>query len=1247
MLSHVEAQIQTAGTLFVDVDATTVALGSLQSVTNKGTLAGSFTALGGAAATPVIAQVGGAKAIQMDGGDYLQLADDTGTPILAPAELTGENPTRSIEVWALNPAIDGEETLVSWGKRGGGDGTNMSFNYGSDFRWGAVGHWGNRDIGWNNTGGGPAAGKWHHLVYTMDGNTTRLYVDGKFNNGEYLGDGAINTHPDTPLLIGAQTEGDGTTITGGLRFTGSIGRVRIHDGVLTAAQVANNYDLEKGTFTDPTGPAPLAPERIVTGPIHRYSFSEAAGAATGAVDDSVGTADGVVLGEGAAFTGSRLALPGGGSATAPYVDLPNGLLSKHAVANGGTGKFSIESWVKVTGARAWGRIFDFGSSGTVDATEEVLGPGGGGEGRDYFMYSGSNGADTSNRRLEIRNEDPAGGGGGLTVDNGTTTFNQDVHVLVTWDEATGRLVTYEDGRQVSTGVAAAKMSDINDVNVWLGRSNWAGDQNLQGEYDEVRIYDYVIPPAVALGNAQAGPDQLNNHDFAPSFANSPKNASAPQGQPASFKVDVYGSSPLTLQWYRDDVLIPNATNRTYSIPSVTINDNNAVFTVKASNTVSGTPTTVTSAGGTLTVVPPTDRLAAAPAHRWSFNNAAGDATAAEVLDSIGTAHGLIQGDGATFSGSRVVLPGGGSGSAAYVDLPNGLLSSHGVANGGSGKFTIETWFKVTGTQNWGRIFDFGSSGSAAGTDEVLGPGGAGEGRDYLMYSASTDVNANNRRLEVRNEDPAGGGITTVDNPTATFGKDTHVAVTWDEATGRLTVYENGVQVSTMVTDDKMSDINDVNVWLGRSNWGGDNNMQGEFDEVRIYDAVLSQRQVLGNIQAGNGVINDRDIAPTIVGDPQSVTLPEGGDLLLTANAQGSTPLAFQWLRNGQPIPGQIGTTLSIPNVTAADNNASFTFRVSNTVNGQPASATSAAAVLTVTPAVFELRHRYSFSETEGAVVTDSVGAANGELVGAGAILGGGKATLDGTDGYVNLPNGVISGLGVDGTIEIWFSNESPAIWSRVFDFGVSTDGEDATGTGEDFLFFTAREADGFPRFTANFPGGGDVATLVPLPPGWVKPHDETYVAITWSASKNTSRMYIDGVLVSTATAPRPLSALAGKDLNNWLGRAQFNDPFWSGSYNELRLTAGALKPEQVLASYNAGPDAGVGGGSPTLAVTRSGNNITITWPASATGFTLQSTPVLGPGATWTTAGTGTANGSNLEVTLPIGTGNAFFRLMKP
>ncbi|MGV3772803.1 MAG: LamG domain-containing protein, partial [Verrucomicrobiales bacterium] len=347
------------------------------------------------------------------------------------------------------------------------------------------------------------------------------------------------------------------------------------------------------------------------------------------------------------------------------------------------------------------------------------------------------------------------------------------------------------------------------------------------------------------------------------------------------------------------------------------------------------------------------------------------------------------------------------------------------------------------------------------------------------------------------------------------------------------------------------------------------------------------------------------------------------------------------------IPGAVSSTLQLTNVTPADNNAVFTARISNTVNGETVSVTTAPATITVQPYQVTLKHRYSFSETEGTEVEDSVGNADGSLSG-NAVFANGSVVLDGSEfTYVDLPNGIISGLGFDGTIELWITNNTSAIWARIFDFGVSNGGEDVNDGGLDFLFLTPRGGDGIPRFTANFPGGGDIVQLVPQPPGWMPPGEETHVVISWMASKNQSRMYIDGVLVNTSTAPRPLSDLAGQDINNWLGRSQFPDAYWNGSYNEVRISSGAMNDAQVAASFAAGPTSLPGNDTPPkLTATRNGNNLVISWPAAATGFVLESTTALGAGATWTPVAGATQNGQNMEVSVPMEGNARFFRLRK-
>jgi hypothetical protein len=68
--------------------------------------------------------------------------------------------------------------------------------------------------------------------------------------------------------------------------------------------------------------------------------------------------------------------------------------------------------------------------------------------------------------------------------------------------------------------------------------------------------------------------------------------------------------------------------------------------------------------------------------------------------------------------------------------------------------------------------------------------------------------------------------------------------------------------------------------------------------------------------------------------------------------------------------------------------------------------------------------------------------------------------------------------------------------------------------------------------------------------------------------------------------------------------------------------------------------------APSLSATREGTNLRITWPASATGYTLQSITNLNLTA-WNSLQTPTTpNGANFEVVVPMTGQNQFFRLQK-
>ena len=481
-------------------------------------LPGSFIASG----SVTKARVNGFTGVLLDGGfEHLQGPQTTGSSLEAAV------PTYSVEVWAYQGNVRDEETMVAWSHRGANN-SNMGFNWGVDQAWGASGHWGNGpDLGWtpgfsidavsvfanNNTVSNvPTPGSWHLLTYTYDGTTERVYSDGVLRNSEAK---TLTPFADNEIVLGIQNEAQNLPHTGrsdlggnngfnnagtDLTFSGVLGRIRIHSGVLTDQQVADAYNTEKATFQPVGGPPTAA---LTIGPTHRYSFTGTGNTAIAAgtvVADSIGGQDGAVRGNGAFFTidGKKISLPGGASNVAPYIDLPNGLIS--SLQN-----VSLETWVQQNGDTNWSRIVDFG----VGDAGEIFDVGGAASGTNYIMLSGNAGTNPGQRLEHVGGVPPNPGGGTSRDSQNSRILNREIHIVLTYDAADAEWRWYQDGALMEAVPDISGLASIPDVNNWLGRSQWTGDANLNGFYDEFRIYDYALTQEQVLGNFAAGPDVLN------------------------------------------------------------------------------------------------------------------------------------------------------------------------------------------------------------------------------------------------------------------------------------------------------------------------------------------------------------------------------------------------------------------------------------------------------------------------------------------------------------------------------------------------------------------------------------------------------------------------------------------------------------------------------------------------------------------------------------------------------------------
>jgi hypothetical protein len=250
-------------TPLVNLNATALPEGALATWPNTGALGGAFNA---SAAVPAVTTVQGAKGVTFNGTTHFY------TGPAAPEFITGGK-ARTIEAWVFNPAIADEETIFSWGRRGGPDGSNMSFNHGLNATFGAVGHWGGPDIGWGANP--PASGRWTFVAYAYNPATGvgTVYKDGVFANSDTAG--TLNTWgtDNTPIAnrlpfrVASQNEADGTP-TAALRGSMTIAIIRVYETTLDATAITNHFSADAETF----GLADNDGDGMLNGYERRYPF---------------------------------------------------------------------------------------------------------------------------------------------------------------------------------------------------------------------------------------------------------------------------------------------------------------------------------------------------------------------------------------------------------------------------------------------------------------------------------------------------------------------------------------------------------------------------------------------------------------------------------------------------------------------------------------------------------------------------------------------------------------------------------------------------------------------------------------------------------------------------------------------------------------------------------------------------------------------------------------------------------------
>ena len=115
------------------------------------------------------------------------------------------------------------------------------------------------------------------------------------------------------------------------------------------------------------------------------------------------------------------------------------------------------------------------------------------------------------------------------------------------------------------------------------------------------------------------------------------------------------------------------------------------------------------------------------------------------------------------------------------------------------------------------------------------------------------------------------------------------------------------------------------------------------DNNSTYSVVVTNGGGTATSTAATLTVNAAPVAPTITTQPSSVMGFENSPATFSVVAAGTSPLSYQWRRNGTDISGATSSSYTLSSTALSDNGASFSVFVSNIAG----SVTSASATLTV------------------------------------------------------------------------------------------------------------------------------------------------------------------------------------------------------------------------------------------------------------------------------------------------------------
>jgi len=720
-------------------------------------------------------------------------------------------------------------------------------------------------------------------------------------------------------------------------------------------------------------------------------------------------------------------------------------------------------------------------------------------------------------------------------------FGHWTHFVVTYNRPNGIYELYVNGAKVLKAQSASYVKPVTDLqNPWIIGNDENLSRNLdcwRGYLDDVRIYNRVIYPTEALALYQLATTEP------PTFTVAPQSQNLWVGETLNLSAVVDGTLPIAFQWQKNGTNIPGAVFAQLVIDNMQLT-NAGPYTLTASNQVQ-------TASATAVITVTNFNLTNMVAGWWKFDDGAGT-TALDsstngnngALDNFpGDDSGWVPGLIGPYALNFINIP---ATPQEYVSIPD----SPSLNFDSTLKFTLSAWVK-------------GSPGQINGAGIICKGFGWG-GEQYCM-----DISINSMwRFFCHN---ASGSTVSITPTNAATGQWQHLAVAFDGVAGFIRMYVNGQLVGTNAAPTSLL-ANSHEVSIGNRPYTNDNvynlPLTGQIDDVRIYTRALSATDV-------QALYAQAPLLPVVfyrqpVGSARWV----GDNVLLSALADGTPPLTYQWQQGGTNVPGATAASLLLTNLQLTDA-GNYSLQVSN------AAGPSNSAIAALSVSVFDLSNTvayWKFDDGSGTTAADASGNGNpgtlnnfpgdnSEWV-TGRIAGGLNFNGDGSGAnYVSIPDA--PGLNFDTRLTF-----SLAAWVKGSPIQTNSAGIICKGLGwggeEYALDYTFNSvANGYRFFVCNYNAAGTAVTLAsPVAPNGRWQH----LVGVFDGFAGTMQLYVNGqLLVGTNAAPTSLPANThevsiGSRQYGQSGAATYDLPF-TGIIDDVRIYNRALKSAEVQQLY--------------------------------------------------------------------------------